>query len=126
VAALLKALKRSETVAILPDQQPSRSGGEFAPLFGVQALTMTLTHNLLNRSNAQAIFCCALRTADGWRLHFSPADQSIYQADQGESLAAMNAGVESIAALAPEQYQWEYKRFRAQPEDFPPVYSSGI
>ncbi|MGB0458440.1 MAG: lysophospholipid acyltransferase family protein [Porticoccaceae bacterium] len=126
VAALLKALKRSETVAILPDQQPSRSGGEFAPLFGVQALTMTLTHNLLNRSNAQAIFCCALRDAGGWQLHFSPADPSIYQADQSESLAAMNAGVESIAALAPEQYQWEYKRFRAQPEGFPPIYSSGI
>lgn len=126
VAALLKALKRSETVAILPDQQPSRSGGEFAPLFGVQALTMTLTHNLLNRSNAQAIFCCALRDAGGWQLHFSPADPSIYQADQSESLAAMNAGVESIAALALEQYQWEYKRFRAQPEGFPPIYSSGI
>ena len=126
VAALLKALKRSETVAILPDQQPSRSGGEFAPLFGVQALTMTLTHNLLNRSNAQAIFCCALREAGGWRLHFSPADQSIYQAEQGESLAAMNTGIESIVAMAPEQYQWEYKRFRAQPAGFPPIYSSGI
>lgn len=122
VAALLKALKRSETVAILPDQQPPRSGGDFAPLFGVPALTMTLAHNLLNRSNAQAIFCCALRETGGWRLHFSPAEEAIYSADQATSLEALNAGVEAIAALAPEQYQWEYKRFRAQPEGAPKIY----
>jgi KDO2-lipid IV(A) lauroyltransferase len=123
VAALLKALKKTETVAILPDQQPLKSGGDFAPLFDVQALTMTLTHNLLNRSNAQVIFCSALREAGGWRLHFSPADQSIYSADQATSLEAMNSGVESIAALAQEQYQWEYKRFRAQPEGAPKIYT---
>ena len=123
VAALLKALKKAETVAILPDQQPLKSGGDFAPLFGVQALTMTLTHNLLNRSNAQAIFCSALREAGGWRLYFAPAAQPIYSADQATSLQAMNVGVESIAALAPEQYQWEYKRFRAQPDGAPEIYT---
>jgi len=126
VAALLKALKKAETVAILPDQQPPRSSGNFAPLFGAQALTMTLTHNLLHRSDSQAIFCCALREKGGWRLHFVPAEQAIYSADQAVSLEAMNAGVESIAALAPEQYQWEYKRFRAQPEGSPAIYPSGI
>jgi len=123
VSALLKALKKTETVAILPDQQPPKSGGDFAPLFGVQALTMTLAHNLLSRSKAQAIFCCALREEGGWRLHFSPADQAIYSADQGASLEAMNSGVESIADLAPEQYQWEYKRFRAQPDGAPEIYT---
>jgi len=126
VAALLKALKRGETVAILPDQQPPKGSGEFAPLFGAQALTMTLAHNLLNRSNSQAIFCCALREKGGWRLHFIPADEAIYSEDQAVSLSAMNAGVESIAAMAPEQYQWEYKRFRAQPEGSPAIYSSGM
>ena len=123
VAALLKALKKSQTVAILPDQQPAPSGGDFAPLFGVQALTMTLAHNLLNRSNAQAIFCCALRETGGWRLHFTPADQAIYSAAQETSLEAMNGGVESIAAIAPEQYQWEYKRFRAQPDGAAKIYT---
>jgi KDO2-lipid IV(A) lauroyltransferase len=126
VSALLKALKRGETVAILPDQQPPKASGDFSPLFGVQALTMTLAHNLLNRSNSQAIFCCALREKNGWRLHFMPADQAIYSEDQAVSLSAMNAGVESVAAMAPEQYQWEYKRFRAQPDGSPAVYEPGI
>lgn len=125
VAALLKALKKGETVAILPDQQPPKTSGDFAPLFGAQALTMTLTHNLLKRSNSLAIFCCALRERGGWRLHFVPADQAIYSDKQADSLASMNGGVESIVAKAPEQYQWEYKRFRAQPEGSAPIYLSG-
>ena len=126
VAALLKALQRGETVAILPDQQPPTGSGDFAALFGVQALTMTLTHNLLNRSNCQALFCCALRERGGWRLHFMPAADMIYSHDQATSLQAMNRGVESIVALAPDQYQWEYKRFRARPEGSPTIYPTGI
>lgn len=126
VAALLKALNKCEAVFILPDQQPPRSSGAFAPLFSGQALTMTLTHSLLCRSNSQAVFCTALREKNGWRIHFLPANQAIYSDDEAVSLGAMNAGIESIVAMAPEQYQWEYKRFRAQPAGFPPIYSSGI
>jgi len=125
VAALLKALKKGETVGILPDQQPPRTSGAFAPLFGAQALTMTLTHNLLQRSNSQAILCCALREQGGWRMTFMPADKAIYSPDQATSLAAMNAGVEAIATMSLEQYQWEYKRFRTQPEGSPAIYTHG-
>ena len=125
VAALLKALNLGETVAILPDQQPPKVSGDFAPLFGKSALTMTLAYNLLNRSNGQALFCTALREKGGWRLHFVPADQAIYSEDQAISLKAMNQGVESIAAQAMDQYQWEYKRYRTQPEGYPSIYSSG-
>lgn len=125
VAALLKALGRGETVAILPDQQPPKVSGDFAPLFEKPALTMTLAYNLLNRSDSQALFCTALREKGGWRLHFVPADQAIYSEDQAISLKAMNHGIESIAAQAMDQYQWEYKRFRAQPEGSPSIYLSG-
>jgi len=126
VAALLKALQKAQTVAILPDQQPPTNSGDFAPLFGVPALTMTLTHNLLDRSDSQALFCCALRERGGWRLHFIPVDDGLYSPDRATSLRAMNAGVESVAAMAPQQYQWEYKRFRARPEGSPPIYPVGI
>ncbi len=125
VAALLKALNRGETVAILPDQQPPKASGDFALLFEKPALTMTLTYNLLNRSNSQALFCTALREKGGWRLHFSPADQAIYSDDQAISLKAMNLGVEVIADQAMDQYQWEYKRYRTQPDGYPPIYLSG-
>jgi KDO2-lipid IV(A) lauroyltransferase len=54
-----------------------------------------------------------------------PAEEAINSADQQTSLDALNRGVESIVALAPSQYQWEYKRFKARPEGYPPIYPKG-
>lgn len=126
VAAIVKALHRGETTVILPDQQPPANSGDFAPIFDVQALTMTLPHNLLQRSPSRVIFATALRKQDGWQLHFCDAPQGLYDQDQAISLQAMNHGVESIVALAPDQYQWEYKRFRARPKGAPPIYPQGM
>lgn len=123
VAALVKALKRGEVTAILPDQQPPEVSGEFAPIFGVPAQTMTLVHNLLQRSGSQALLCTALRVAGGWKIVFKPVAETIYSKDQHTSLQSMNEGVETIVDLAPDQYQWEYKRFRARPEGMPKLYS---
>jgi len=116
VAALVKALKRGDISGILPDQQPPASSGEFAHFMGLSARTMTLIHKLLQRSGAQALMATALRDESGWNLHFIAVDDEIYSDDQQLSLQALNRGVEAIVALAPEQYQWEYKRFRDQPE----------
>ncbi len=125
VVALIKALKKGEITAILPDQQPEESGGIFAPFMGVQARTMTLLTNLINRSNCHALFCSAVREPGGWRLHFLPVSESLYSEDKTIAVSALNAGVEKMVELAPEQYQWEYKRFRAQPDgrDF---YAKGL
>ena len=122
VAALIKALQRGEITGILPDQQPPPNSGDFAPFLGIQTQTMTLIHKLLQRSGSRALMCTALRVRGGWEIHFLPVARQIYSDDQQTSLAALNQGVESIIALAPEQYQWEYKRFRARPDGEPPVY----
>ncbi|GAA5524612.1 lipid A biosynthesis lauroyltransferase [Microbulbifer aestuariivivens] len=116
VRALLKALKNGDIVMVLPDQEPETSGGDFAPFFGRPALTMTLAHNLLKRTNARCVFGFGKRVEDGFELMFLPAEEGIYSAEQNVSLAAMNRGVEACIAEAPEQYQWEYKRFRRGPE----------
>lgn len=125
VAALLKALRRGETTAILPDQQPPPSSGDFSPIFGVPAQTMTLVHNLIQKSGSQVLSCAALRVPGGWHLHFLPVVDAIYSDNQQVSLDALNHEVENIVALAPSQYQWEYKRFRARPEGFPKIYPNG-
>ena len=122
VAALIKALQRGEITGILPDQQPPPNSGDFAPFLGIQTQTMTLIHKLLQRTGSRALMCTALRVRGGWEIHFLPVARQIYSDDQQTSLAALNQGVESIIALAPEQYQWEYKRFRARPDGEPPVY----
>lgn len=113
VAALLKNLKSNGICGILPDQNPNDDGsGDFAPFFGQPAFTMTLVHKLIQRTGCIAVFAFAKRVEGGFELIFRAAPAEIYSEDQQTSLAALNLGVENLVKEAPEQYQWEYKRFK--------------
>lgn len=122
VRALLKALKDGGIVGVLPDQEPDPSGGDFAPFFGHPTLTMTLAYNLIQRTGCKVVFGFAKRLQDGFELVLLPAEQAIFSEEEKVSLAALNRGVESCIAEAPEQYQWEYKRFRRVPEGKSGIY----
>ncbi|MFD1216744.1 lysophospholipid acyltransferase family protein [Microbulbifer celer] len=122
VRALLKALKGGGIVGVLPDQEPEASGGEFAPFFGHPTLTMTLGFNLIQRTGCKVVFGFGKRVPDGYELVLLPAEQAIYSDEAKVSLAALNRGVEACIAEAPEQYQWEYKRFRRAPEGKTGIY----
>lgn len=113
---LWKALQSGGVVGITPDQQPKLGGGEFAPFFGRQALTLSLIPRLAERSGAAVLFGFAERGADGrFEIHFEPAPAAIASPDLAEATAAMNAGVEAIARRDLWQYQWTYKRWTLRP-----------
>ncbi len=124
VVALMKTIKAGGFTAILPDQVPDASGGKFAPFYGVPALTMTLVNSLRQRSGCQVIAGYAERVKGGFEIHFLEADNGIDSDDDTEALAAMNRSVEKCVDQIPAQYQWEYKRFRKQPEGLPKRYKS--
>jgi KDO2-lipid IV(A) lauroyltransferase len=118
VADLLKALHRGEMVGILPDQQPPPESGEFAPFFGVPALTMTLVSKLVARTGAGVIsgFAQRLPGGEGFKLVMLEADPLVHDPDLDRSLLGLNRSVEACVLKAPEQYQWEYKRFKRRPD----------
>lgn len=116
VRQLFRVLKDGGCVGILPDQQPKRGDGEFAPFFGVQALTMTLLSRLANKAGAVVLFAWAQRRDDGgFDVRFRDAPAGIDAADAVVGVTALNAGVETCAREAPSQYQWSYKRFTMRP-----------
>lgn len=118
VAQLLKALQNGELVGVLPDQVPTEGGGLYAPFFGQQALTMTLVGKLLARKKVP-VFCGfaeRLPDAQGFRVIVLAADAQIYSDDLAESVQGLNRSVEACVMRALPQYQWEYKRFRRQPD----------
>ena len=117
VSQLWKALKAGGTVAILPDQQPKAGDGEFAPFFGVQALTMTLLSRLAERTGATVLVAYCERLGDGpdFALHFEPAPAAIASPDHLAAVTALNAAVEAVARRDPAQYQWTYKRYTLRP-----------
>jgi KDO2-lipid IV(A) lauroyltransferase len=126
--ALLRGLKNAEAVGILPDQEPTEGEGVFAPFLGHPALTMTLPMRLIARTRGERqarVFLTIterLPHARGFRQHFMPAEDDIYSDDMELATAALNRGVETCLRVAPEQYQWSYKRFRQRPEGLPEVY----
>ncbi|WP_048306204.1 lysophospholipid acyltransferase family protein [Halomonas sp. PR-M31] len=118
VASLLKALKRSEAVGILPDQVPSWGSGVFADFYHRPAYTATLLPKLVARTQARVVTGVAKRlNGNGFAIHFLMADERVYASDEAISARGVNASVEAAIALDPEQYQWEYKRYRKTPEE---------
>ncbi|KRD77029.1 lauroyl acyltransferase [Lysobacter sp. Root983] len=120
VRQLWKLLNTGGVTGILPDQQPKAGDGEFAPFFGVPALTMTLLGRLAGRTGATVLFayCERIDTHDGapgFALHIEPAPADIGDEDLTIATTALNAAVERIARRDPAQYQWTYKRYTLRP-----------
>lgn len=124
VMMLMKALKGSGLVGILPDQVPQAGGGVFAPFYGQQAYSMTLTTQLASKTGAKVFIGAAFRVRGGYEVVMKPVEDGFYSEDLVESVTAMNHSIETLAEHGIEQYQWEYKRFRKQPEG-PSLYPRG-
>lgn len=124
VRNLIQALKAGRVSAILPDQDPGESGGVYAPFFGRPARTMTLVSKLIQKSDCAVLFAFTERlpNAQGYVLHFLPADARIASGDELEAATALNLGVEAVISHAPEQYLWSYKRFRKPPAGVVDIY----
>jgi KDO2-lipid IV(A) lauroyltransferase len=125
VKALFQALQRGEIAGILPDHEPSRGMGVFAPFFGIPAYTMVLVPRLARKTGASVVFTFAERlpNAQGFHLHFLPADPAVSDADLNIAAQALNAGVERCVRTCPSQYQWGYKRFKSRPDQEANFYS---
>lgn len=118
VMAIFDALRKGEVVGILPDQEPPSEGGIMSPFFGNDALTMTLVSKLIQKTKAKAVCAYArrLEKGKGYEVVIKPANEEIYSQDINVSVAALNKTVEASVREVPEQYQWEYKRFRQGPD----------
>lgn len=126
VRTLLATLKQNQIAGILPDQDPGDNGGEYAPFFGFPAYTMVLAGRLAGKSQAPVLFtwCERLSWGRGYCLHVLPASEAIASADLFVSAQAMNGDIVRYVALCPEQYMWNYKRWKRQ-ADGSDVYESG-
>ena len=116
VRALLRALKRGEAVGILPDQVPSAGDGLWADFFGRPAFTMTLPLRLAQKTGARVCLMAVWRQADGqgWEV----------EVEDLEGLpdpATLNARIEALVRRRPEQYVWNYNRYKVPAGMTPPA-----
>ena len=114
----LRSLRRTLTsgyvVGLLPDQVPAVGLGSAAPFFGRPALTPTLAWRLAATSQAPVFMASARRSESpaGFSIRIEPFDAGWALLEEGAALTALNRAIEGVVRHAPEQYQWEYKRFK--------------
>ena len=121
VRKIFKVLNERHILAILPDQQPKNGQGVYAPFMGQSAYTMTLFSKIALKTKVPVIFAVAERLADGkgFDLHFKLADKTIYE-NLEASVSTVNKTIEDMVKIAPNQYQWTYKRFSIQADGSKP------
>lgn len=120
VTTFIKHYSNGGTCLILPDQEPSVKSGVWSSYFGVPALTPKFVHYLVKKNPKGTVILAHMRRIDdGFEVIYSEVDQGIYDTDMEASVAAMNRTFERcIKQDGAEQYQWDYKRFKKNPEKF--------
>jgi len=111
VRELLAALKRRETVGILPDQVPGEGEGEWADFFGKPAYTMTLAARFVKRAGIECLMAYGERLPGGrgYVVHV----RALPDAVAGESDARrVNRALEGLIRELPGQYLWGYNRYK--------------
>lgn len=113
LAQMVAALRKGGLSGVLPDQTPKEeNSGLMAPFFNRPAFTMTLVCKLIQNTGCSAVFGYAKRVTGGFEIYFNPAPAGLFSEDLAEAVAALNQGVSEAVLQVPEQYQWEYKRFK--------------
>ncbi len=112
VKKLLNNLTKGEAVAIASDQVPELSGGEMSRFFGSECLSMSLLWKLHNKTKAKVHSMVCIRGLKGndFKLIFS--SQLEMPPTIKEGVDTMNKELEKCIMLSPEQYAWEYKKYR--------------
>jgi KDO2-lipid IV(A) lauroyltransferase len=114
-------------VYFMPDQDPPRGRGVFAPFFGHLAHTPKLIPRLAKlRPDLPIVLMWVERLprAQGFAVHFREPSPGVRDRDPVKAATSLNADFEAFVRSRPEQYWWGYKRFRRRPEGEPPFYRS--
>ena len=116
VRQMLRALRRGETVGLLPDQVPPDGQGVWAPFFGKPAYTMTLAARLVQQTQAAVVllWCERLPQGGGYVVHVSALPEPLPPpGDDTASALAVNRAMEDLIRRQPGQYLWGYNRYKA-------------
>ena len=110
VKELLKGLIKKKVIIMASDQVPQDGMGEYAKFFNRDAYTTTLIPSLANKTSKPLIYI---------GLFSAPQDCLkiiIKESPKDISVQSMNSTMEKMILSCPEDYSWEYKRFKKPPE----------
>ena len=114
VKSALKALNRGEIIIMASDQVPKKKSGIISNFFGTPALSVSLVSSLATRTESpcHSVSCIRLKKGKGYKVIFSKRIEKLNTLGVPEGVNLMNTELEECIMKAPEQYAWEYKRFK--------------
>jgi len=120
VRLMLRALRKGETVGLLPDQVPPDGMGVWVPFFGQPAYTMTLAARLVLQTGAAVavLWTERLPQGAGYVVRALPLPVALPQKaadgsyDEAAAALAINRSMEAVILRKPSQYLWGYHRYK--------------
>jgi KDO2-lipid IV(A) lauroyltransferase len=121
---LIRELRRGTPFFYLPDQDPGRRRGIFAPFCGIPAATVPTLGRIARLAGAEVIPTFARFRPDrrGIDLIFDSPLADFPSGDELADAARMNQVIESRLRDMPAQYFWVHRRFKTRPDGQPPIY----
>jgi KDO2-lipid IV(A) lauroyltransferase len=113
VKQMIKALKQGQSLGLLPDQVPPLGLGVWAPFFGREAYTMTLSSRLAQQTGATVLLAWGERLSwgRGFRVHVQPLGVSL-PTDAALAAGVITQSMEDLIRRCPQQYLWGYARYK--------------
>ena len=122
VKELFAALKKGETVAMAADQVPAKNMGVYEIFFGRKVYTTNLIPSLHSKTKAPIVSVALHSDNFTNRLYIRYGSKNTYEEESPYSAKAMNKEIENIININPEDYNWEYKRFKKQEVEDKTIY----
>ena len=122
VKELFAALKRCEAVAMAADQVPAKNMGVYEIFFGRKVYTTNLIPSLHSKTKAPIVSVALHSDNLTNRLYIRYGSKNTYKEELPYSAKAMNKEIENIININPEDYNWEYKRFKKQEVEDKTIY----
>ncbi|WP_404416247.1 LpxL/LpxP family Kdo(2)-lipid IV(A) lauroyl/palmitoleoyl acyltransferase [Marinospirillum sp.] len=120
----VRRLRQGEVVWYTPDQDFGRKVSVFAPFFGVQAASITMTSRIVRMTGCSVVPVRVHRNKDDftYTLEFLPPLENFPSGDDVADATQVNQVIEKLIRIHPEQYLWMHRRFKTRPDPEDPSY----
>jgi KDO2-lipid IV(A) lauroyltransferase len=113
----IRTLRKGNILWYTPDQDFGPKVSVFAPFFGVEAATVSITGRLAKMTGSVPLPVSISRTADNkYQLEFFPPLTDYPSGDDIADATRINEVLEKVIRMHPDQYMWMHRRFKTRPE----------
>jgi len=118
IRGMLRCLKENNAIWYTADIDAGQVNSVFVPFFGIKAASITATPRYAKISGAAVIPSFFYRREDGkgYDIVFEPALTEFPSDNIEQDVTRINQVIEAAIRKQPDQYIWQYKRFKTRPE----------